>query len=952
MNLVQYIGDTVTHTIPLVWQGSPFTPGSAWHLIASFKTAPEDEDADSVFQKQTGVGITHSGSDALIEIVPNDSSTFTRGGSLVYDIQAQNLTTGEVRTVADARLQFLRDKTRGTTISIPIYTTNPGTPFPDPTEEQILDAIGDGETIGAEYLPDALTIATGDPNIPQTLIVTGTLTDGTNPVVFPVLGPPRFENGGIFWEAGEDPVVAPFFRVSGEPFQSWFVGAVTENGSAEWESTEGVATPDLATTWTPTGDATGTPIVTAGPIFQGSHIGQLLRVLDSGVWYRWTGTAWALDASVTEWDDIEGKPETFAPAAHKASHATGGADALTPGDIGAATADHTHTNAEVNTAIATDPAATRAAADAEMDLGLTTASLEGLPKSTANIFFDNGDGERHPVSYANLIADITAQNATTPTVFYDGPTTNTGAGLLQLEDSALVNVFIPTVEDEKTFNFHCNLHQTADGRVHLQHTQHGRLEEGKGSYTTYWYSDDDGDTWTDGGVMMPGMEAYNIALQYQGPRPQPGGWCEIEGQLYAIQDCVSGVSTGRTQVGLFAVPVTDGEGGTPILLHPPDWTAVSGFPQYSYDPVLFRKVFTALNHPYGSSWPDGIDDLYPRTIAATNDLAEDGVGLEFSKIKLAVGWMIYARPVFFNTNFNSHVAAYSPNGFEIRPMGQVGLWLGQTRTCVKKLSDRYIFFSNGDNTRARLFYGYSADGVTWNNRDCYLLRGTNTLSPVWPAGAGKSGGASYVDVIELASGDYLAAYGERGKEIISVSRWTPEPLRNTGNAVTHPHDFVNPFWTKTRSTTSNFETAGPRAPRAALLAATAVSGTHLVSTAVDGTFTGDHAMSVYVKPTANGNFPQIRIVNATGIAFATFNYDTLAVGSSGGTAFVSAGIEAAANGWYRIHMVVNHGSAFRWGVSISRTNNSTEGPSFTGTTDDALYLWGARIEAGSTVGAL
>jgi hypothetical protein len=43
------------------------------------------------------------------------------------------------------------------------------------------------------------------------------------------------------------------------------------------------------------------------------------------------------------WSDItSGVPSTFAPSAHKTSHATGGNDALTASDIGAAAASHTH----------------------------------------------------------------------------------------------------------------------------------------------------------------------------------------------------------------------------------------------------------------------------------------------------------------------------------------------------------------------------------------------------------------------------------------------------------------------------------------------------------------------------------------------------------------------------------------------------------------------------------
>ena len=44
---------------------------------------------------------------------------------------------------------------------------------------------------------------------------------------------------------------------------------------------------------------------------------------------------------------LSGIPSTFAPSAHKTSHATGGSDALTAADIGAAATSHTHTAADI-----------------------------------------------------------------------------------------------------------------------------------------------------------------------------------------------------------------------------------------------------------------------------------------------------------------------------------------------------------------------------------------------------------------------------------------------------------------------------------------------------------------------------------------------------------------------------------------------------------------------------
>lgn len=62
--------------------------------------------------------------------------------------------------------------------------------------------------------------------------------------------------------------------------------------------------------------------------------GRLYIATDTQIIYRDSGSAWA-KVGVVKWGDIDGKPSSFTPSAHKSSHASGGSDALAPGDIGA-----------------------------------------------------------------------------------------------------------------------------------------------------------------------------------------------------------------------------------------------------------------------------------------------------------------------------------------------------------------------------------------------------------------------------------------------------------------------------------------------------------------------------------------------------------------------------------------------------------------------------------------
>ena len=140
--------------------------------------------------------------------------------------------------------------------------------------------------------------------------------------------------------------------------------------------------------------------------------GSIVTTTDGRRWaYSGTGSKTAESSYVEladitpEWSVIASKPSTFPPSAHASSHFTSGADAISPADIGAAPASHTHASSEITMALAnrilarvtagSGPAEEIAASTARTLLELGTAATEAATAFAA-------------ASHSHAAADITS----------------------------------------------------------------------------------------------------------------------------------------------------------------------------------------------------------------------------------------------------------------------------------------------------------------------------------------------------------------------------------------------------------------------------------------------------------------------------------------------------------------------------------------------------------------
>jgi hypothetical protein len=100
---------------------------------------------------------------------------------------------------------------------------------------------------------------------------------------------------------------------------------------------------------------------------------------------------------------ILNKPNSFTPTAHKSSHSTGGADALTPSDIGASPTGHTHTISDV-TGLQTAIDGKQASGSYAPASGISPSAVTGTAVVTSDARLSDS---RTPTAHSHAISDVT-----------------------------------------------------------------------------------------------------------------------------------------------------------------------------------------------------------------------------------------------------------------------------------------------------------------------------------------------------------------------------------------------------------------------------------------------------------------------------------------------------------------------------------------------------------------
>jgi hypothetical protein len=160
------------------------------------------------------------------------------------------------------------------------------------------------------------------------------------------------------------------------------------------------------------------------------------------------------------------------------------------------------------------------------------------------------------------------------------------------------------------------------------------------------------------------------------------------------------------------------------------------------------------------------------------------------------------------------------------------------------------------------------------------------------------------------------------------------------NLLTYSEDFTNAAWTKIGATlTSNSVTAPNGTVTAETLVEDSSTGNHWLFQS--GGAAGAYSATVYAKA-AGRSWLVFRFTVSGTITYAWFNVSTGTVGTV--QAGLTATITSVGDGWYRCSISGTMSAASPIVIGAANADNSNL---YTGNSGNALFLWGAQLEAGA-----
>lgn len=174
------------------------------------------------------------------------------------------------------------------------------------------------------------------------------------------------------------------------------------------------------------------------------------------------------------------------------------------------------------------------------------------------------------------------------------------------------------------------------------------------------------------------------------------------------------------------------------------------------------------------------------------------------------------------------------------------------------------------------------------------------------------------------------------------------------NSLQRSEEFGNAYWTLTNLTITVDNIASPDGNTTAdKVLETTTNGTHTVSNATPISInmtTDNYSASMFVKGGLGRTQCILQVLSSTSSNnfYGTYNLSTLTATTTvnGSAVALSASIQDAGNGWYRIAVSGRTGVNTTHQISFYCVNDSGSG-SYAGDVTKGFYIWGAQLESGA-----